>query len=69
MTIKAVPVSAARSIGQAAQAKRVAILAVDDDGNYCITTWGRTKTDCLAAARFANDNIAEIAVSDLARHE
>ena len=69
MTIKAVPINAARGIGLAAGAKRVAILAVDEDGNYCITTWGRTKTDCLAAARFANDNIAEIAACDLARHE
>lgn len=69
MSINSIPISTARKVGQTANAKRIAILAVDDDGNYCITTWGRTKADCLAAARFANNIIAEIAVSDLARHE
>lgn len=69
MTIKPIPISTARSVGQAAQAKRVAIIAVDDDGRFCITTWGRTKADCLAAKRFANDNIADMAAFDLARNE
>ncbi len=67
MTIKPIPISTARNCGQAASAVRIAIIAVDEDGRYCVTTWGRTRADCAGAAKFADGRLAELAVEALAR--
>ena len=46
--MKVVPIPDARRIGQASGADRVAVLYLDDDGNFGITTWGETKAKCRA---------------------
>ena len=56
--MKPVPVLQARAIGRAACAQRVAIVYVDRDGNFGITTWGLTRADCRALAAWAESDAA-----------
>ncbi|NOX39747.1 MAG: hypothetical protein GXP05_04335 [Alphaproteobacteria bacterium] len=65
MSIKAVPISAARQIGQKANATRIAVFAIDETGRFCITTWGKTRADCRAAATFAEGRLADLAIEGL----
>jgi hypothetical protein len=46
MAMNGVPISEARRLGKAAKATRVAIVAVDEDGSFSVTTWGETKRLC-----------------------
>lgn len=64
--MKPVPINAARQIGKTAEARRIAIIAVDDDGNYCITTWGKTQDECRALADWAEGYKAAEAAEDIA---
>lgn len=50
--MKRVPINAAREIGEKASARKVVIIALDDEG-YCITTWGKTRAECQALARWS----------------
>lgn len=52
-------ISAARRFGQANGACRVAIVAVNRDGSYSVTTWGEKMADCRALAAWADANGAE----------
>lgn len=51
--MKATPISKARQIGQETGATRVAVLVIDDDGRYAVTTWGKTKSQCDAMRRWS----------------
>jgi hypothetical protein len=65
MTIKAIPISAARQVGQKANATRIAIFAIDEAGHFCVTTWGKTRADCRAAATFAEGRLADLTIEGL----
>ena len=64
--MKHIPISMAREAGRIAGARRVAIIAVDDDGMFTITTWGRSKAECRGAARWCDSDDAALAARDLA---
>lgn len=44
--MKGAPIAQTKRIGLECGATRVAILMLDDDGNYAVTTWGKTKAQC-----------------------
>lgn len=56
--MKPVPISHARASGRASGAHRVAIVYVDRDGRFGVTTWGETKADCRALAAWAESDAA-----------
>ncbi len=64
--LKAIPIATARAAGQKANASRIAIIAVNEDGHFCVTSWGKTRADCRAAAKFAEGRIADLAIEALA---
>lgn len=64
--MKPVPISHARSSGILAGAQRVAILYVNHDGNFGVTTWGQSKADCRALAAWAESDAA-MAVAEQVR--
>lgn len=49
------PVPEARSIAKEHGMKRLLVLGIDDKGNYTFTTYGETKADCRAMARWADE--------------
>lgn len=63
--MKLISINAARTICQRAGANRLAIIALDDDA-YCITTWGETRAECRALARWAESEDARTAVAAIA---
>lgn len=52
--LKCVPIPEARRLAKEHGMKRLLILAVDGDGNFAFTTYGETKADCAAIARWAD---------------
>jgi hypothetical protein len=50
MTVKPVPISDARKLGEASGARGIVIVAVGDDGKVAATSWGRSMADCRALA-------------------
>ena len=55
--MKTIPIGVARELGKQSDARRVVIIALDDDG-YGITTWGKTKKLCRELAAWAESDIA-----------
>lgn len=52
----AIPISAARAMGQKHDCPIVVVFAVEEGGEqYCVTTWGRTKQLCGWAAKVGED--------------
>lgn len=51
--MKAISINTARVIGNQSEAQRLAILAIDDEYRYNVTTWGKTRSDCRAMRRWA----------------
>lgn len=64
--MKAISINTAREIGKRSGAKRIAIIAIGDDGTYGVTTWGQTMADCRAMAKWADSNNAESLAVDMA---
>ena len=62
--LKPVPLSVARSLGQTAHARRLAVIAVGDDGMFSVTTWGRTKADCTALRQWAEGPDGDYSAAD-----
>lgn len=60
--MKSVPIPEARRIANDADATRLLILSIDDDGNYSFTTFGRTKAQCRAMGAWADENAVDIAL-------
>lgn len=54
--MKVTPIKDAERIGTAADAVRVAILTLDNNGRYAWTTWGRSRADCQAMKRWGEAN-------------
>jgi hypothetical protein len=52
--LKPTPISEAKRIGETTGATRVAVLIVNDDGNFAVTTWGKTKAQCDALKRWSH---------------
>lgn len=44
--MKPAPISEAKRLGLMGGATRVAVLMLDDNGSYSVTTWGKTKRQC-----------------------
>ncbi len=53
--MRAVPIAAARRLGQESGARRIVVIAVSGD-DYCITTWGQTRRECAALAAWAESD-------------
>jgi hypothetical protein len=53
--MKLIPIPTARSLANDAGATRLLILAIDDNGNFTFTTFGRTKAQCAALAKWADE--------------
>lgn len=60
--MKPVPIPEARRLANEAGATRLMVVAVDDDGNFAFTTFGRTKAQCKALAAWADKNALDIAI-------
>lgn len=63
--MKGVPIDAARRLGAETSARRVVIISVDGD-DFCITTWGKTREECRALAKWAESETAADAVAGIA---
>ena len=50
--MQAISINAARTLGQKSGARQVVIIALDGD-SYGITTWGKTRAECQALAKWA----------------
>ena len=59
--MKPVPIPEARRLANDTGATRLAIISVDDEGNYSFTTFGRTKAQCRLMAQWADENAVYIA--------
>lgn len=66
--MRAVTIAAARELGKRVGARRLVILAIDGE-DYGITTWGETKAECRALAKWAESRKAERVVADIADAE
>lgn len=55
--LKAISINAARELGQASNARRIAILALNGT-DYSVTTWGATSKECRALAKWAESRKA-----------
>lgn len=64
--MKAISVNTARVIGNQSEAQRLAILAIDEESRYNVTTWGKTRSDCRAMRRWAEGAKAKKTLSDMA---
>jgi hypothetical protein len=42
---------ALRNLGRFLRLRGVVLVAVDDDGNYGVVSWGRTRDDCRVMSR------------------
>lgn len=60
--MKPVPIPEARRLANEAGATRLMILSLDDEGTYSFTTYGRTKAQCKALGKWADNNATEIAL-------
>jgi hypothetical protein len=63
--LKSISINAARELGQAAHARRIVILALSGT-DYSVTTWGRTRAECGALARWAESQKAMAALRTIA---
>ena len=63
--MKAISINAARELGKKAGARRVVILALDDD-TYGITTWGLTRRECGELAAWAESKTATAVLRGIA---
>ena len=59
--MKPVPIPTARTLANNADATRLLIIGIDDAGNFAFTTFGRTKAQCRALAKWADANAISIA--------
>lgn len=64
--MKAISINTARVIGNQSEAQRLAILAIDEENRYNVTTWGKTRSDCRAMRRWAEGAKAKKTLSDMA---
>lgn len=64
--MKAISINTARVIGNQSEAQRLAILAIDEENRYNVTTWGKTRSDCRAMRRWAEGANAKKTLSDMA---
>lgn len=64
--MKAISINTARVLGNQSEAQRLAILAIDDDYRYSVTTWGKTRADCRAMRRWAESAKAKKTLGDMA---
>jgi len=64
--MKAISINTARVIGNQSEAQRLAILAIDDEYRYNVTTWGKTRSDCRAMRRWAESAKAKKVLGDMA---
>lgn len=64
--MKAISINTARVIGNQSEAQRLAILAIDDEYRYNVTTWGKTRSDCRAMRRWAESAKAKKTLGDMA---
>jgi hypothetical protein len=60
--MKNVAIPEAQRLANETGATRLMILAVDDDGNYAFTTFGRTKLQCKRMAAWAELHAPDIAL-------
>jgi hypothetical protein len=60
--MKNVSISECRRLANETDATRMLIIAVDDDGNYAFTTFGKTKAQCRAMAEWADREGIKIAM-------
>lgn len=61
--MKPVPISWARSIGQRVGARKVVIIAIDDQ--YGITTWGKTRAECRLLAGWCESEAAQDTIREI----
>jgi hypothetical protein len=61
--MKCVSIPEARRLANATGATRLMILGIDDAGNFALTTYGRTKSQCEALRKWADRNAPDIALS------
>lgn len=54
-------ISEARRLANKIGAKKLLILAIDDNQNFSFTTFGQTKAQCLKMARWADERAPYIA--------
>lgn len=64
--MKAISINTARVIGTQSEAQRLAILAIDEENGYNVTTWGKTRSDCRAMRRWAEGAKAKKTLGDMA---
>lgn len=62
--MRAVPIAAARDLGKRSGARRLVIIAIDGD-DYGITTWGETKAECRALAKWAESKKADRVLAEI----
>lgn len=55
-----IPISEARRLAKSSGARRLMILAIEGN-DYTFTTYGETKKDCTALARWADEHAPYIA--------
>lgn len=52
--MKCVPISEAKRLANETGATKLLILGIDDEGNFAFTTYGKTKAQCQALAKWAD---------------
>ena len=62
--MKKIPISDARAISLKSGARKVVIIAIDDE-DYCITTYGKTIKECGELAQWAEGKEAYGAVESI----
>lgn len=54
MSIAATPISEARRLGRMLGVDRVVIITMDSNNEWCLTTWGKTRSLCRALGEWAD---------------
>lgn len=62
MLTKPCPISDARRIGEKIGANRVLIIALDSDGAWTGTTWGKNRAKCKALGEWLDTHGEKVAV-------
>jgi hypothetical protein len=61
--MKPVPIPEARRIANNADADRVLIIYISDAGEWGFTTYARTKKQCAALGKWADENALDIVMA------
>lgn len=61
--LKCVPIPEARRLANEHGATRFMIIAIDDDGHFAYTTFGRTKAQCAALKEWAEAHAVGIGIA------